>query len=80
MEKCEKCEKSKKRYRPAFNSWICDNCKTETEEIMEGCTALSEAMNWWCYLPVKEKVKIYRQNQTPPARTGENHISTNNSI
>jgi hypothetical protein len=27
MDKCEKCGKNKKRYRSAFNTSICDNCK-----------------------------------------------------
>jgi hypothetical protein len=59
-EVCESCGKSRKRYRSAFSSWICDNCKKETVDY-EHPDAFIKVMayNWWSSLSHSQRIKIY---------------------
>lgn len=65
MEICENCGKRKKRFRSAFSSWICDNCKKETLDY-EHPDAFIKVMarDWWNYLSDKERIKIYLKEKS----------------
>ena len=60
MDTCEYCGKNRKRYRSAFGSWICDNCKKETINYEDNSSGLALNLNsWWNNLGIKEKDKIF---------------------
>jgi len=61
---CEECGKRKKRYRVAFSSWICDNCKKETSDYDNGDAFIRiEVNNWWANLTKEQKTNIYLKNK-----------------
>jgi len=61
---CEECGKNQKRYRSAFSSWICDNCKKETQDYTHPDSSMSMfANNWWGSLTKEHKIKIYLENE-----------------
>lgn len=60
MEICEHCGKRRKRYRSAFNSWLCDNCKSKTIDYKHPDAFIKVEMNnWWGILPFDKKLEIY---------------------
>ena len=72
-EKCENCGKKRKRYRSAFSSWICDNCKKETIDYDHPDAFIRVgASYWWNSLSYKERIKIYltetNQNENQPIK------------
>ena len=59
-EICEYCGKRQKRYRSAFSSWICDNCKKETDDYeYPGAFIKVQANEWWNFLSYKRRIEIY---------------------
>ena len=57
---CEKCGKNQKRYRSAFSSWICDNCKEETIDHKHPEAFIKiQAREWWNSLIDEERIKIF---------------------
>jgi len=54
-EICDKCGKRQKRFRVAFGSYLCDNCKVETFVKLPSFVI----PNWWARLSEKQKQEIY---------------------
>lgn len=67
-EICEICGKREKRYRSAFSSWICDNCKKETDDYFHPEAFIRiEISEWWNFLSYEKKLEFYlkdKQNNT----------------
>jgi hypothetical protein len=76
-EICEHCGKRRKRYRSAFNSWICDNCKKETLDYKHPDAFIKvESNNWWLTLSNEEKIEIYLNDK----QNKDNNKGNNNEI
>lgn len=64
MDKCEYCGKNKKRFRIAFGSWICDNCKKETHVDASAYSfEVRSANSWWINLKNDEKISFWKSNK-----------------
>lgn len=60
--KCENCGSFNTRYRSAFNSWICNKCKTVKDDFLHPEAFMRvQVSNWWVNLSYEQKMKIYFQ-------------------
>ncbi len=63
-ELCEDCGKRRKRYRSAFSSWICDNCKKETTDYNHPEAFMRTQVNDWINsLPYEKQLEMYLKDK-----------------
>lgn len=67
MEKCEQCGRNSKRYRMAFGSWICNNCKMETHhDTPPHSEQLWPVNSWWNELTNDSKILVFNEFKNKP--------------
>lgn len=63
-EICNSCGKRQKRYRSAFSSWVCDNCKLETLDYFHPDAFIKiEIQEWWNCLSYDKKLELYLKDK-----------------